>query len=251
MKKSIVIVLYVFFFATFAHAELLAHWQLNGNTIDSSGNDRNGLSTSGSGVKWQNSNGIDGAIEISGVKDYAVFPAVNTGTSFTITAWVKPLAYPNTWARVVESHFWSGFYLGTDDATPRKWMFSVNGSFNLRQKNVVVGQWQHLAGTYDGSTARLYINGQLVGSAPQNRPSKPNDIVSIGKMPDEVWDWSLQSMIDDVRIYNEALAPSKIETIYQGCTSPVGDLNNDCIVDLQDLADIANSWLNCSLANCN
>jgi hypothetical protein len=70
--------------------------------------------------------------------------------------------------------------------------------------------WTHLAATYDGSTQRLYMNGELVGT----RPQAGEITVSGGRLriggnsisDDE----HFTGYIDEVRVYNRALTQAEI-----------------------------------------
>lgn len=68
--------------------------------------------------------------------------------------------------------------------------------------------WQFLAGTFDGRTLSLYINGSLADSAtvpfPLRQSSEP---LSIGRQ--------FQGFMEEVRIYNRALAETEIKELYR------------------------------------
>ena len=250
IKNAFIALVFTLLLISTAKADLLTSWNFNTNFSDSSGNNYNATSKT-TGAKLSTAEGTGGALKLTGSKDYVKFPQINVEDKFTVMAWVKPTQSPQTWARVIESHFWSGFYLGTNDSNPRKWMFSINGTFNLMPTPVIIGEWQHIAGTYDGTTAKLYVNGQLVGSANQPNPSTPNDTITIGRQVDETYDWSLVGIIDEVRIYTDTASPEMIKHIYETCTThKVGDFNGDCLVNMEDFIVIAESWLECGLFNC-
>ena len=221
-----------------SQADLLAHWELNSSYLDSSGNNYNATARS-AGATWKPNEGKDGALALTGNKDYMKFKQINIGNQFTVMAWVKPTENPQTWARLIESHFNSGFYLGTNDSNPRKWMFSINGTFNLMPTPVIIGEWQHIAGTYDGTTAKLYVNGQLLGSAAQPAPTNPNDYVVIGNNPDELNDWSMVSIIDEVKLYNEPLDSSIIRQTYELGFSDLNLSDPDDTAVLPNVSDSA------------
>ena len=86
------------------------------------------------------------------------------------------------------------------------------------------GAWHHLAGTYDGSTLSLYIDGQLAtqqvasGAVPVT-----TDPLAIGNLPGNsspTHDF-FQGNIDDVRIYGSALSAAQITQLYN--IDSVGD----------------------------
>lgn len=83
------------------------------------------------------------------------------------------------------------------------------------------GSWYHLGYTYDGTTIRLYVNGQLDGSYNVPNLQNPADYIFT-----HVWSFSgttgsglngeycLIGCLNDVRIYNKTLRDSEIQTIY-------------------------------------
>ena len=72
------------------------------------------------------------------------------------------------------------------------------------------GRWVHLAGTFDGTTMRLYMDGQEVGS--MERPGKigHNDrhIILGNYEVDHAAHFT--GILDEVRLYNRALSPEEI-----------------------------------------
>jgi hypothetical protein len=60
--------------------------------------------------------------------------------------------------------------------------------------------------------------------------------------------------MSDVRLYNYAIEPAGVGQLWYDVTgepvcttAPQYDLNNDCQVDLQDFAILANGWLKCGI----
>ena len=79
-----------------------------------------------------------------------------------------------------------------------------------------VGQFAHVAGTWDGSTARLYVNGVEVASSPFSGPISTNDVpVTIGAYNPAFTNGTgnVVGEIDEVEIYNRALSAAEIQTI--------------------------------------
>ena len=74
-----------------------------------------------------------------------------------------------------------------------------------------INTWTHMAGTFDGTTLRLYINGSLVTSQAFAGPIfTSTGALRIGG--NGVWGEYFTGRIDDVRVYNRALSAAEIQT---------------------------------------
>jgi hypothetical protein len=73
-------------------------------------------------------------------------------------------------------------------------------------------EWYHAAATYDGTTIRLYVNGQEKGSEKVllNTAALTS---TIGRLDRE--GSYFDGIIDDVRIYNRALSDEQVKALYQ------------------------------------
>jgi hypothetical protein len=72
------------------------------------------------------------------------------------------------------------------------------------------GQWYHLAGTYDGSTFRVYVDGVLAGeSAPGLKLEAGDPVVNVGSYRGG-YAYGLDGSVDDVRLYSYARSPVQI-----------------------------------------
>jgi hypothetical protein len=122
----------------------------------------------------------DNALVLDGVDDYAATTGVpvDTGASYTVTAWAQAAAVPGRQATVIsaegaaKSAFDVRFVPGTDPATDSgRWRIVLPSSDSTTASTVTVDNhqfysatdWNHLALVYDGfaDQARLYVNGQL------------------------------------------------------------------------------------------
>lgn len=79
---------------------------------------------------------------------------------------------------------------------------------------IPLNEWTHLACSFDGSSVRLYQNGAEVASTaitPQALPSS-NNLLYIGRESDGSRDFD--GLIDEVSLYNRALSPLEIQSIF-------------------------------------
>lgn len=81
------------------------------------------------------------------------------------------------------------------------------------------GQWHHVAGTYDGSFVRLYVDSVEVGSGTPTsitigyRLSPDNDLI-IGQYTGTCRQYPFKGDIDEVEIFDRALSASEIQRIF-------------------------------------
>jgi len=85
-------------------------------------------------------------------------------------------------------------------------------------KGVWDGNWHHVAGTYDGATVRLHVDGRQVGlgtpatlTINYNLPGGDDFAIGNYLTPGP---WGFRGSIAEVSIYNRALTASEIEAIY-------------------------------------
>ncbi|HMS35039.1 MAG TPA: proprotein convertase P-domain-containing protein [Ignavibacteria bacterium] len=107
------------------------------------------------------------AAGFNGANSYVAVPShseLQPATAITLEAWIYPTSLPSTSACIVGKNYLTSFYFGIENSgrfifIPR----NQPGGF-LRSRvtgTVKVNQWNHIAGTYDGTTTRLYLNGTL------------------------------------------------------------------------------------------
>lgn len=88
---------------------------------------------------------------------------------------------------------------------------------------LTLGQWYHLAGSYDGSALNRYVDGILRASTPFSGSisypgSKPILIGADNEIPAVDPTWFFPGNIDEVRISNVALSPSQFLNAYENST---------------------------------
>jgi len=206
-------------------AGLIGHWQFeetSGDQTRDSAGGNHGLLRGAARVAGK----FGGAIEckqdaLVEVPHSASLDDMNEG--FTVCAWVNRSA-DATWNMIVSREIGSGpsEYFGLA-VVKNKALFSVDadGAHYKNTKSaedMPVGEWIHLAGTYDNASLKLYVNGKLAKSelyAGSFKYQDENPIIIGGNTNSKGKTWvdCFHGRIDDVRLYNRALNEDEIKQI--------------------------------------
>jgi len=157
-------------------------------------------------------------------------PELNPSAAFTVEAWVKPSRYASTSTACPVSSIYmpsgsasrSGFALY--QTTANQWQFVLGNSSGYVARpqggTVVTNNWQYLVGVYDGSTAKLYVNGTLVASASLSGPFEPNtsEKFIIGGR-NNINPYYFAGDVDEVSVIARALSGTEIARRYQIATT--------------------------------
>jgi hypothetical protein len=187
----------------------------------------NELSASHSGL-YQNSPtlGLTGAlnddsnpaVDFNGSDQYmtATYSAALNTADFSFEAWVYPKGGSGTYRGILTDRFYpKGWVLYADGNNDFSFWINDGSSMpSLVGSTIPLNAWTYLAGTFDGSTARFYVNGSLAAS--QSIVSyTPNDtspvIVGQGDLGSNFF---FPGTIDEVGIYDRALSAVRILAHY-------------------------------------
>jgi len=144
-----------------------------------------------------------------------------TGTAaFTIAAWVRPRtgALPDS-QRIVSKDGspagvragWGLTYLPSGAVSFSRWQSDTIAS-STTSPVLSTGRWYHLAGTFDGATQRLYLDGALVAST-ADAASLPDTTLPLrlGAAAEGASPPSFPGDLNDVAVYTAALSAARIE----------------------------------------
>ncbi|HXH12490.1 MAG TPA: LamG-like jellyroll fold domain-containing protein [Alphaproteobacteria bacterium] len=190
----------------------------SGTTVaDDSGNGHTGTI---SGGIWTAQGKFSSALVFDGVDDFVTVsdsPRLDLGDQGTIAAWVQLNAL-GKWHGVIakgnaNTDAVHNYALEITDTNLIRCILG-DGTAALRldaSLSPVVGQFYHLACTWDGTTVRLYVNGTLDRSTAQTlTPAGNTAPLFIGQFGGNVD--RFDGTIDEVRIYNRALTTNEIQT---------------------------------------
>jgi len=197
-------------------------WKLDGSAVDSSGNGNDG--TPEGNYSWVTGK-IGGAIEFSGSGGKVLVPhsaQLSPTTAVTVTAWVYVTEPTDYSSRVVAKGADEGnnesYALQVEDTTPSFFVRDPNHEHEggvVSDIDIGLNEWVHLAGSYDGDSDRIYVNGRLADEetvSPYGILVDPNHGLAIGNRTDAN-NRAFIGKIDDVRVYNYALSDENIAYI--------------------------------------
>ncbi|MFJ6565519.1 LamG-like jellyroll fold domain-containing protein [Streptomyces sp. NPDC091412] len=172
------------------------------------------------------------ALRADGSTGYAATdrPLLNTARSYTVSAWAKLPTEATNRNRTVLSQsgtYYSPFYLSYE-WEPNTWSLRTSledvEAGNLTNQRVRAnqparpGEWTHLVAVHDADAQqiRLYVNGQLQGSAAAPKIWEAQGPVQVGRA---IWtgkyvDYFLGE-IDDVRFFDRPVADDEARQMFQ------------------------------------
>ena len=184
--------------------------------IDASGHGNHGTRSGNSRItqgRFGKALSFDGLNDWVTVNDAA---SLDLTTGMTVEAWVYPTESMTGWRTLLTKESppdRASYYLHANSDTDQP----ATGVFIGDYQDVRGGPWLlpdtwvHLAGTYDGTTQRLYVNGTEVANRPQSRPIEVSGgVLRIGG--NSILGELFKGRIDEIRVYNRALSAAEITT---------------------------------------
>lgn len=201
---------------------MIAHLPLNGDGIDISGNNYNGVLLNGASAAADRFGSANGAVLLDGVNDYIdLADAVYfDGSPFTVSVWLNKQGNPS-FSRYFD--FGSGqqnnnvlaFITNGTNGRPGAQIYAGNAAQSTTVSPTVVplNQWHLMTMTFENGTVRIFINGVQVASGPQNTPQ--NVIRNLCYIGRSNWpsDGFANGRFDDFRIYNRVLSNTEIQQL--------------------------------------
>jgi hypothetical protein len=187
------------------------------------------------GVAWTSGRngsaaGFDGVDDTLYVANSASLNSMTT--SITVASWVYRASnqpgFVSLVSREVNATYNEHYYLGLEGGSYRWFVNTSNGYSDTSIGGPApLGQWVHVAGTYDGASVKFYVNGALQSTTSHTGTfSSDTTGITIGAshndqlhQPEEPFNGAL----DEVTIYSRALTAQEVQQLYQG-TSGTPDI---------------------------
>ncbi len=231
MKNIFTILLFfAIVFVQFAFSQiptegLVAYYPFNGNANDESGNGNNG--STNEGVTWvaDRKGNLNSACYFNGTNAYINIPNSTSiqlpSNQLTFSLWFKCIATPD----IVVPFFTKNnsttelpqytFHLNpidvirfgiTDTSNNLQW---IDNSYPFQ-----LNQWYFIAVSWDGNTAKIFVNNTLISTHSFNVQMKSDTHpLEIGRDTGGLIEY-YQGVMDEIRIYNRSLSEEEIQELY-------------------------------------
>jgi hypothetical protein len=132
----------------------------------------------------------------------------------TVEAWVFPTALGTAWRTVLMKEKTGGmvYSLYANDNTQRALtQLNMGGELNAwSTTQLPLNTWSHIAGTWDGTTLKMWVNGALAGTTTvAGTLTNSTGVLHIGG--NAIWNEWFAGRIDEVRVYNRALSQAELQ----------------------------------------
>ena len=198
-------------------ANLVGLWHLNNDGNDATANANHGTMTDGATFDAAGRLGPAGSFD--GVNDRIVMGHLDMTTAVSFSVWFK--ATTTSGYQCLMGHFGSGDGIQIDASrgdvsTARFWLRTGGAWSYIETAQPAAGLWHHMAGTWDGGTMTLYMDGAAVASgAKSGIMSNTTSLLSVGTYRDFSNGSFFGGLIDEVAIYNTALDATAILNLYK------------------------------------
>ena len=187
-------------------------------------------------VEGRDGSAIDMRAEYRESVEIMNVPEINT-EQFSVSFWIKttrvePYSHIISHSNRAQDAGWLfDMFNGTDAAAGRPsaalrfGAFNSNGSLYAPPDVILpANAFTHIAGTFDGSTFKVYKDGALVGEAQfeGNYTANPGVPLRIGSAAYCASCNRLSGIVDDVRLYNRTLSDNELRQVYNMAPIPEG-----------------------------
>ncbi|MEU8272123.1 Ig-like domain-containing protein [Sphaerisporangium sp. NPDC049002] len=133
----------------------------------------------------------------------------------TLSAWVNPTSISGYRTVMMKDHVNGSAYglYASNGTVPSAWLLKPDAaSHNILNgtTGLPVNTWSHVAVTYDGTMARLFVNGTQVSQLPMTG-SLVDDGGALRLGGNTKWGEFFSGLIDEVRVYNRSLNAAQIQ----------------------------------------
>lgn len=170
---------------------------------------------------------LNGCLDFDAVNDYVTIPAndiIQPTSSITVSAWYRTSSTAvqgivlKRYAELTAPFNSYGLHVLAGGLPAFVLSTSMTQTVLSWNRNISDSRWHHITGVYDGTQARLYVDGKLVNSTPLTGNIIYSNITlrfGAGVLPPPVSDKQLlNGRLDEVKIFNYPLDEAAVKNEY-------------------------------------
>jgi hypothetical protein len=150
--------------------------------------------------------------------------SLSTTSALTITCWVKTdmAGQDNKWIvnRIFAGGTATGYRLGLLDGKPCFEVPLTDWSHHLKADgDLPTGRWVHVAGTFDGQTMKIFVDGRECGVLDRPEKIRPNNFHLCLGTYEVNHKAHFSGLLDEVKLYARALTADEVRAQYRNLSS--------------------------------
>lgn len=213
-------------------SNLVAYYSMDGTRVDTlfdaSANSNHGVFMDGTAIAKGHSgnslifNGVDNYVQFAASPSFDITSGV-----VTVSSWVKldylPTEMTLAFGPIFDSQ--GDQYVLYEDRGNKELRFKVtstNGAARpgIPQVELITGKWINVVGVFDGTNAKVYLNGVMKGILPLTGTVLPGQIAMLGKSGTAGTPAFFSGNIDNVAVFDKVLSDSEILEMYNNYKVP-------------------------------
>lgn len=211
-------------------AGLAANYNFSGNRDDSGGNYYHPTYVKGTILTGDRHNSSASALGLDGSTDFVDYPAIDFTGSFTVSLWLMPqsgdvMPILTKYSTALSDHDWlAEMNIMHYDGNKIRFVIGSSDSYFytdlVSTAKTTPNKWYHIVAVCSQNgpehTISLYVDGSLNGTRTEAYPRKTapsTEPLQVGRYYLNGESFFL-GRIDDIRIYNYALSPAEIGSLY-------------------------------------
>jgi hypothetical protein len=199
---------------------LIAYYPFTNHTNDISGNQLNGTANGIAFVPDRNGVPNSAGFFNGGTQNVSVANSsiLNVQNALTVSCWFKASSLGAKEVFLLSHGSWQNRWkLSLTPEKNLRWTVNtLNSIADLDASAFAVDSFYYVTATYDGSLMAIYVNGNLASYKPLTGNIRTTTLAFLmGQMLPDNADYNFKGVIDEVKLFNYALIPTAVATLYQ------------------------------------
>lgn len=202
--------------------KLEAWYKFDNNLKDATGKSEDGIPTKRAAYGPDKNNNAKGALSFTG--DYIVkLPKIKQQTATSLSVWISSafgeyddaIIYTKSKGPFILINYANGGWGSMDQYMFMAGVSVTNAPPYVSGTTSFPSVWRHYAITYDGNVAKVYVNGNLLGSSDATGSIEQTLVeYFLGSPVNNAYPGKWIGYMDNLRFYSRTLTPTDVQALY-------------------------------------